>query len=60
MRRVEVDAAGRVEELAANGTARVVRGLAANGLKHAQSGLAQAYLLIMVAGTVAFLAYLTC
>ncbi len=50
--------AGLIDRHLVDGTARVVRGIAANGLKHAQSGLAQAYLLIMVAGTVAFLAYL--
>jgi NADH-quinone oxidoreductase subunit L len=40
------------------GTANAVRMLAANGLKHVHSGLAQAYLFMVVAGTVAVLAYL--
>jgi NADH-quinone oxidoreductase subunit L len=40
------------------GTANAVRGLAANGLKYVHSGLAQAYLFMVVAGTVAVLAYL--
>jgi NADH-quinone oxidoreductase subunit L len=49
---------GLIDEGLVGGTARAVRGIAAHGLKYAQSGLAQAYLLIMVAGTVALLAYL--
>jgi NADH-quinone oxidoreductase subunit L len=40
------------------GTALGVQGLAAHFLKHVQSGLTQAYLLMVVAGTVAVLAYL--
>jgi hypothetical protein len=35
-----------------------VRGLASGALRHLQSGLTQAYLLVVLAGTVAVLAYL--
>jgi NADH-quinone oxidoreductase subunit L len=41
-----------------NGGARGIRGLAARGLKHAQSGLAQSYLFFMILGTVAILGWL--
>jgi NADH-quinone oxidoreductase subunit L len=43
---------------AANGTARLVRGFAANGLKYAQSGLAQSYIFFMIIGAVALVGYL--
>ena len=41
-----------------NGSARMVRGLAANGLKYAQSGLTQGYIFFMIAGAVAIVAFL--
>ncbi len=40
------------------GIGLAVRGLAANGLKYVQSGLAQSYLVMMVAGAVLVLVYL--
>jgi NADH-quinone oxidoreductase subunit L len=40
------------------GSALAVRALAEGALKHVQSGLTQAYLLVVLAGTVAVLAYL--
>ena len=49
---------GLIDRGLVHGTANVVRALAEGGLKHVQSGLAQAYLLMVVAGTVAVLAYL--
>ncbi len=50
--------AGLIDRVFIEGTARAVRGIAAGGLKYVQSGLTQAYLLLVVAGTVAVLAYL--
>ncbi len=50
--------AGLIDGRLVMGSAHAVRGLAAHVLKHLQSGLAQAYLLLMLAGTVALLAYL--
>jgi NADH-quinone oxidoreductase subunit L len=50
--------AGLIDRWLVHGTANAVRGFAESGLKHVQSGLAQAYLLMLVAGTVAVLAYL--
>jgi NADH-quinone oxidoreductase subunit L len=50
--------AGLIDAGLVEGSARAVRGLAANGLKYVQSGLAPAYLLLMVAGVVAILSYL--
>jgi len=41
-----------------NGSARLVRGLAANGLKYAQTGFAQSYLLVMVVGTLLVITFL--
>ncbi len=41
-----------------DGSARAVRGLAAHALKYAQSGLAQGYMLVMVAGTLVLVAWL--
>jgi hypothetical protein len=35
-----------------------VRALAANGLKYAQSGLAQSYIFFMIAGAAALVGYL--
>ncbi|MGH0035888.1 MAG: NADH-quinone oxidoreductase subunit L [Myxococcota bacterium] len=50
--------AGVIDGIAVNGTARSVRALAAQGLKYAQSGLVQGYMLIMVAGALLVVAYL--
>ncbi len=50
--------AGLIDGVAVNGSANGVRALAARGLKYAQSGLAQSYLLFMVVGTLAILGYL--
>jgi NADH-quinone oxidoreductase subunit L len=50
--------AGLIDGVAVNGTARLVRGLAANGLKYAQSGLTQGYIFFMIAGAVAIVAFL--
>jgi NADH-quinone oxidoreductase subunit L len=50
--------AGLIDEAGVNGLAKTVRALAANGLKYAQSGLAQSYLFVMVAGAVAIVGYL--
>ena len=50
--------AGLIDGVAVNGSARMVRGLAANGLKYAQSGLAQGYVFFMIAGAVAIVAFL--
>ena len=41
-----------------NGTARGVRALAADGLKYVQSGLTQAYLILMLVGTVLVVGWL--
>jgi NADH-quinone oxidoreductase subunit L len=50
--------AGLIDGVAVNGSARMVRGLAANGLKYAQSGLTQGYIFFMIAGAVAIVAFL--
>jgi hypothetical protein len=50
--------AGLIDGVAVNGSARAVRAFAANGLKYAQSGLAQAYVVTMIIGAVAILGYL--
>jgi NADH-quinone oxidoreductase subunit L len=50
--------AGLIDGIAVNGTARGVRALAANGLKYAQSGMAQGYVFFMIIGAVAILGYL--
>jgi NADH-quinone oxidoreductase subunit L len=50
--------AGVIDGVAVNGSARLVRGLAANGLKYAQSGLTQGYIFFMIAGAVAIVAFL--
>jgi NADH-quinone oxidoreductase subunit L len=49
---------GLIDGVAINGTARGVRGLAAHGLKYAQSGLAQSYIFFMIAGAAALVGYL--
>ena len=48
----------RLFDRLAEGTGALLRGIAGAGLKHLHSGLAQAYLLFLAAGTVAVLAYL--
>jgi len=40
------------------GTARAVQRLAAQGLKYAQSGLTQSYLVLMLAGAILVVGYL--
>jgi NADH-quinone oxidoreductase subunit L len=50
--------AGAIDGTLVNGTARAVRAIAADVLRHLQSGFAQAYLVLMVAGTVAVVGFL--
>ena len=50
--------AGIIDGLGANGTAQLVRASAARVLKFAHSGLAQSYLLAIVVGTAATIAWL--
>ena len=50
--------AGLIDGLAVNGSARAVRGVASHGLKYLQSGLAQGYLVTIVAGALAIIAWL--
>jgi NADH-quinone oxidoreductase subunit L len=50
--------AGLIDGVGANGTAEVVRGVAAYALKYAHSGLSQGYLITMVVGTLAIVAWL--
>ena len=50
--------AGLIDGVFANGSARAVRGVAAHGLKYLQSGLAQGYLVTMIAGALAIVAWL--
>jgi NADH-quinone oxidoreductase subunit L len=47
-----------IDDVAVMGTARGVQRLAAQGLKHAQSGLTQTYLVVMLAGAAAAVVYL--
>ena len=47
--------AGLIDGAAVNGTARGVRALAENGLRHLQTGLAQGYVISMLVGTGAIL-----
>jgi NADH-quinone oxidoreductase subunit L len=49
---------GLIDSLGINGTARLVRGFAANGLKYLQTGFTQSYVLLMIVGTVAIIGYL--
>ena len=49
---------GLVDGALVNGTARTVRALASHGLKYAQSGLAQTYILFMIVGAAAVVGYL--
>ena len=41
-----------IDDVAVNGSARLVRGLASGVLRHFQSGLAQGYLVVMLIGTI--------
>jgi NADH-quinone oxidoreductase subunit L len=50
--------AGLIDGLGINGTARLVRGLAANGLKYVQTGFTQSYVILMLVGAVAIIGYL--
>jgi NADH-quinone oxidoreductase subunit L len=50
--------AGLIDGAAVNGSARLVRGFASGVLRYAQSGLAQAYLFVMVLGTLAIAGWL--
>ena len=50
--------AGLIDGGLVNGTARAVRAFAANGLKYAQSGMTQSYIILMIVGTVALVGYL--
>jgi len=50
--------AGLIDGVVINGSARTVRGLASGVLKYAHGGLAQSYLVTMVVGTLAVLAWL--
>jgi NADH-quinone oxidoreductase subunit L len=50
--------AGVIDGIGANGTAYGIRAVAANGLKYAQSGLAQSYIFFMIVGAVAIVGYL--
>ena len=50
--------AGLIDGAAVNGMARAIRGIAANGLKYAQSGLTQVYIFFMLVGAVALVGYL--
>jgi NADH-quinone oxidoreductase subunit L len=47
---------GLIDGVLVNGTARSVRAFAANGLRYLQSGLVQAYMLLMLVGAVAIVA----
>ena len=49
---------GLIDGALVDGTARGVQGLAAHGLKYAQSGLAQTYVFFMIVGAAALVAYL--
>jgi NADH-quinone oxidoreductase subunit L len=49
---------GVIDGVAVNGSAWAVRALASNGLKYAHSGLAQAYIFVMIIGAVAIVGYL--
>jgi NADH-quinone oxidoreductase subunit L len=50
--------AGLIDGVAVNGSAGLVRGIAASGLKYAQSGLTQGYIFFMIAGAVALVGFL--
>jgi NADH-quinone oxidoreductase subunit L len=50
--------AGLIDGVGINGTARLVRSVAANGLKYVQTGFTQSYVFLMIIGTVAIIGYL--
>jgi NADH-quinone oxidoreductase subunit L len=50
--------AGAIDGVLVNGTARAVRAIAADVLRHLQSGFAQAYLVLMLVGTIAVVGFL--
>ena len=50
--------AGLIDGVGINGTARLVRSFAANGLKYLQTGFTQSYVFLMIIGTVAIIGYL--
>jgi NADH-quinone oxidoreductase subunit L len=50
--------AGIIDGVGANGSARTVRGVAAHALKYAHSGFTQGYLVTMVVGTLAIVAWM--
>jgi NADH-quinone oxidoreductase subunit L len=50
--------AGLIDGVAVNGSARVVQGLAAHGLKYAHSGFTQGYIFFMIVGAMAIVGYL--
>jgi NADH-quinone oxidoreductase subunit L len=47
-----------IDDVAVNGSARLVRGFASGVLRHFQSGLAQSYLLVMLIGTILIAGFL--
>ncbi len=47
-----------IDGIGANGTARGIRAIAADGLKYAQSGLTQTYVVFMIVGAMAIVGYL--
>ena len=47
-----------IDGIGANGTARGIRAIAADGLKYAQSGLTQSYVVFMIVGAMAIVGYL--
>jgi NADH-quinone oxidoreductase subunit L len=47
-----------IDDVAVNGSARLVRGFASGVLRHFQSGLAQGYLLVMLIGTILIAGFL--
>ena len=50
--------AGLIDGIGVNGLARAVRGLADRVLKHAHSGFAQSYVVLMIVGTIAVVGWL--
>ena len=54
-RRIDV---GLIDDVAVNGTARLVRAVADRGLKYAQSGFPQSYVFLMLLGSAVLLGYL--
>jgi NADH:ubiquinone oxidoreductase subunit 5 (subunit L)/multisubunit Na+/H+ antiporter MnhA subunit len=50
--------AGLIDGALVNGTARGIRGMAAHGLKYVQSGQAQSYIFLMIAGSALLVGWL--